>query len=297
MASMGQLLYLEKTMKKRLIDKEFASLHIKKRPRHYHKGDCGRVLIVAGSKGMAGAAILCAKSALRTGSGLVTLCVPDEIVPLVQIGVPEATCIVRAKENIDLQRYDAIAFGPGIGVNEDNKELLMWILETYTKTLVLDADGLNAVSQYGLKDYLRERKADLVITPHIGEALRLCQEAKKPDEEFDSRWELTQKIIKEYGAVTVLKGHETIVAETLDEAYINSTGNPGMATGGSGDVLTGVIASLAGQGFSPLVSANLGVYIHGLAGDIMSKEIGEYGLIAGDLPKGVALAIKTIAEK
>ena len=244
-----------------------------------HKGDYGKVLIIAGKKGMAGAACLCAKAALRAGSGLVQVAVTGDILDIVQIQVPEATCVDR--ENLSLD-YDAIAFGPGLGLGE--KELLIRILGEYTGNLVIDADGLNTIAEYGLYQEVKNSRATVVITPHMGEARRLAAEG--------TREEMALALREKLGAIVVLKGYETIVLD--DEMYVNHTGNPGMATAGSGDVLTGIITSFLGQG----LSVKEAVYIHGKAGDIMAKDIGEYGLISSDICMGVALAIKeTIAEE
>lgn len=281
-------------MNKGLITREYVNTVIKRRPEHIHKGDLGKVLIVAGSKGMAGAAVLCGKSALRTGSGLVQICVTEEILPIVQCQVTEATCVMRETSQIKLDQYDAIAFGPGLGVDRENKELLTWILENYEKTLVLDADGLNLISHYELQQQVVNRKCQLVITPHIWEACRLCNNDQKPGEDFHKRWALACQLMERYQCLVVLKGHETIVAWDKEMAYINTTGNPGMATAGSGDVLTGIITSLLGQGLSAEDSARAGVFLHGMAGDIGAAEIGQYGLNAGDMTRAVALAIKSI---
>lgn len=275
-----------------LITEAYVNTFIKKRDRDLHKGNCGKVLILAGSKGMAGAAVLCARAALRTGAGLVRVSVPEELFPILQIGVPEATCITRERLFEDLMQYSAIAIGPGLGDDLQNGNLIKKILYTTDKPVVIDADGLNL-----LRDDLsamKNARAKLIITPHPGEAARLLDQ--KTAEINQDRLASAKGLAAVTGAVTVLKGAGSVVATPEGKTYINTTGNPGMATGGSGDVLTGVIAALAGQGLDPEAAAAAGVFLHGRAGDLASDRMGEYGLIARDIADMVALAIKSILE-
>ena len=269
-----------------IITREFVQNIIGKREKEIHKGDCGRVLIVAGSVGMAGAAVLAARAALRSGSGLVQVAIPKELFPIVQVGVPEATCLERDFSKIDLSLYDAIAVGPGLGQSEDSIGAVRYLLENYDGPMVLDADGLNIVAYNDLFDILRT-KENVVITPHVGEARRLLGEI------LENREETALALYKKTRATTVLKGHGTVVAIADDKTYINTTGNPGMATAGSGDVLTGIIASLLGQGKEN--AAMCGVFIHGMAGDLAAEEVGEYGLIASDIAYYTAIALKEIS--
>lgn len=275
-----------------LITSAYVNTFIKKRERDIHKGNCGKVLVVAGSKGMAGAAVLCARAALRTGAGLVRVSIPDELFPIVQIGVPEATCITRERIFEDLMQYSVIAVGPGLGVDAENGRMIKKILYMTDKPVVLDADGLNALKDE--LDTMKNSRAKLIITPHPGEAARLLDQ--KTSEVNGDRLASARGLAAATGAITVLKGAGSIVATPEGKTYINTTGNPGMATGGSGDVLTGVIAALAGQGLDPEAAAAAGVYLHGLAGDIASDQMGEYGLIASDIANMVALAVKSILE-
>lgn len=284
-------------MAESIITEEFVKTIIGKRRREIHKGDCGRILIAAGSKGMAGAAVLSARAAFRAGSGLVQVAIPVELFPIVQTGIPEATCLERDFSKIDLSRYDAAAIGPGLGKGEESVKFVKAIIENFMGPLVIDADGLNIVAEQCLFEVLRARKkGSTVITPHMGEAKRLL------GENLSNREEIIERLIKKTGAVTVLKGHETLVATEESQTYINTTGNPGMATAGSGDVLTGVIASLLGQRkpdgsrISAKEAALCGVYIHGRAGNLAAEAIGEYGLTAGDLAYYTAIAIKKILE-
>ncbi|MGN0720372.1 MAG: NAD(P)H-hydrate dehydratase [Anaerovoracaceae bacterium] len=273
---------------------------IERRDREIHKGSCGRILIAAGSVGMAGAAVLSARGALRSGAGLVQLSVPEEIFPVVQTGVIEATCLTASLDQIDLSRYNAAAAGPGLGDSRQSVEKVRVLLDSFDGPLVLDADGLNIAAREDYFDLMRARGGRLIITPHMGEARRLM--AKDFSEKMTRR-ELAEALAQKTGAVTVLKGAGTVVAAEGQKTYTNTTGNPGMATAGSGDVLTGIVTSLCGQRHSdgrpiePLEAALAGVYIHGLAGDLGTEEKGEYGLIAGDIAEYTALAVKKILEE
>lgn len=244
---------------------------------------------------MAGAAILCGKAALRTGAGLVQISVPDEILSIVQTGLPEATCITRESIFKNLKNYHAVAFGPGIGTGERNILMLERIMEDFQKPLVIDADGLTILEKTKGLALLNTGRENIIITPHMGEAKRILGYSEEEYKKF-SREEIARELHKRSRAIVVLKGHETIVFNG-DEIWINQTGNSGMATGGSGDVLTGMIASLCGQGYKPEMAAKLGVYIHGLAGDLAKVEFGEHGLIAGDLCYYAAKAMKLLGEE
>ena len=275
-----------------LITQPYVNTFIKRRKQDIHKGDCGKVLIFAGSSGMSGAAVLCARAALRAGAGLVRVSVPEELFPILQIGVPEATCITRERLLEDLMQYSAIAIGPGLGVERKDGILIRNILEMTDKPVVLDADGLNLLRDN--LDVMKNAKADLIITPHPGEAARLL--GRKTADINRDRLQSARELAAATGAVTVLKGAGSVVATPDGETYINTTGNPGMATGGSGDVLTGVIAALSGQGLSTEAAAKAGTYLHGLAGDLAKDLMGEYGLIASDIASMVALAIKSTLD-
>ena len=236
---------------------------------------------------MTGAAVLCARGAFRSGAGLVYVSLPAEVFPVLQISVPEAICILRSPET-DFSMYDAVAVGPGIGVDEENTQIIRKILKEYKKTVVIDADGLNTAAAADLFEDMRASEADIVITPHMGEAARLLD--TMPQE----RWEIADKLSQLTGATAVLKGAGTIVASAGEKSYTNTTGNPGMATAGSGDTLTGIIASLAAQGYSGFEAAACGVYIHGLAGDMAAQTIGQWGITASDIAQYTSAAIKDI---
>ena len=280
--------FWRKNMKNSIITREFVQTIIEKREKEIHKGDCGRILIVAGSHGMAGAAILAATAALRTGSGLVQVAIPKELFPIVQVGIPEATCLERDLRKIDLSLYDAIAVGPGLGQSDESIDTVKYLFENYDGKMVLDADGLNILAYNNLFNLIKD-KENIVITPHMGEAKRLLGHLK------EERKETAIELYRKTKAITVLKGHATVVATDNEKTYINTTGNPGMATAGSGDVLTGIITSLLGQGKSAKEAALAGVFVHGLAGDLAAETVGEYGLIAGDIAYYTAIALKEIS--
>ena len=280
-------------MKDGLITLEYVNTVIKRRKRNIHKGDCGRILLIAGSLGMAGAAVLCGRGALRSGAGLVRIATLEEIFSIIQVGVPEATCVSRKSLNLDKMNYDSISAGPGLGEELEDADLIRKILQEYEGTFVLDADGLNQIAKNNMQEELKNSLCKVIITPHIGEAARLLSiditNAKTMD-----RQELSTRLVEKTNAIVVLKGEGTIVATPEGNSYTNTTGNPGMATGGAGDVLTGIITSLSGQGLLPEDAAKAGVYLHGLAGDLGAQRFGEYGLIAGDIAEMTALAIKKI---
>lgn len=280
-----------------LINLEYVNTVIKERPRGIHKGDCGKVLVIAGSKGMAGAAVLCAKGALHAGAGLVRLSVPEDLYTILQISVPEATCVPRDISLLDLSAYDAIAIGPGLGDDEKNASVISTVLNQYRKTIVLDADGLNTVGKYDMISELQEAKGQVVVTPHWGEAVRLLNYCKVPDAASMDRRGMAVTLAKKTCAVAVLKGQGTIVATKDGMSYTNTTGNAGMATGGSGDVLTGIIAAIAGRGISPTDSAKAGVFIHGVAGDLCADSFGETGMTSLDIAAKTALAFKQVIGK
>lgn len=261
------------------------------RPAESNKGTFGRVLIVAGSRGMSGAAILSATAALRGGAGLVRVAVPESILPIVASANPcymtaplpqddEGRLAESARERILAlaETNDVIALGPGIGQSEDMTRLVSAILEQTRIPIVLDADGLNAIQKH--TEVLRRRQAPTILTPHPGEFARMIGSSATAVQ--GQRRESSVQFAAEHGVVLVLKGHGSIVTDGK-RLYQNNTGNPGLATGGTGDVLTGLIAALVGQKLEPFAAAQLGVHIHGLAGDLARDDIGEVSLIASDL--------------
>lgn len=258
---------------------------LKKREGSEHKGNFGHVLLVAGSEGMTGAAILSAKGAFRSGAGLVYMYVPRSIFQVIQISVPEAICIDRA-EKISLERYDAVVFGPGLGVSESGRDMLRWLLKEFEGPMVIDADGLNIIAAYDMYSEIELSMAKIIYTPHEGEAARHIETAGK------TRIERAMLLSDKLKGVSVLKGAGTIVTDG-NEMWVNTTGNPGMATAGSGDVLSGIVGSLCGQGYDILDAAVCSVFIHGLAGDI-AAERGQWGIMASDFADETQSAIKKI---
>ena len=263
------------------------------RPRDSNKGLFGSVLVIAGSRGMAGAAALCGAAALRSGAGLVKIATPSEVQPTVASFEPsymayplpcdEDGSIQFAAARPVLERLmnsvSVVAVGPGLGQSDDIRQLVKFLVTSTSKPLVIDADGLNAL--VGQTDLLSGLTHPVVLTPHPGEFARLTG-ATVADVQSDRIARAVGLAALAQPLVVVLKGAGTVVTDG-PRHYINATGNPGMATGGTGDVLTGVIAALLAQKLAPFEAAQLGVYIHGLAGDIARDENGEIGLIAGDL--------------
>jgi NAD(P)H-hydrate epimerase len=265
--------------------------HLAPRPADSNKGTFGRVLVVAGSRGMSGAAILCAGGALRGGAGLVRLAVPEGILPIVAAANPCYTTVAlprdehgrlaagAADELTELVRTATVAvLGPGLGQAPNLAELLLAVLERTATPLVLDADALNALAPH--RDRLKGMKRPLVLTPHPGEFARLLG-CDIPTVQAH-RQDRAVRFAAEHGVVVALKGQGTVVTDG-QRLYVNTTGNPGMATGGTGDVLAGLVAALLGQGLEAFAAAQLGVYLHGLAGDRARDAVGEVSLIATDL--------------
>ena len=265
---------------------------VKPRPTESHKGDYGKVFIIAGSVGMSGAAALAGRAALRAGAGLVRVAVPKSVLPIVASIEPSFTTIALPEDEhgrismkaIDailnaVDENDALAFGPGMGLSRAIRSILGILLEQPSLRLLIDADGLNNLAR--LKNWPAKRKAQLILTPHPGEMKRLWSGLLRREFPPD-RQEQAARFAQQTGSIVVLKGAGTVVTDG-ERVYVNQTGNPGMATAGSGDVLTGVITALMGQGLSDFDAAVLGVYIHGLAGDIAAEKLGQVSLMATDI--------------
>ncbi len=257
-----------------------------------HKGTYGRVLVVGGSQGLSGAAAMASEAALKAGAGLVTLAVPATLHNLMEVKLTEVmtTPLPETREvsiSIEalplvqklLEKVDVLALGPGMSVHESTVAFIRQLLPGLQKPTVIDADGLNALS--GTEDILAGCQAPIVLTPHPGEMARLM--GIKTEEVQNNRVEIASEAAGKWNATVVLKGARTVIAGPDGSLYINPTGNPGMASGGTGDVLTGIIAGLLGQGLTPLQAAVAGVYFHGLAGDLAANEKGMLSLVAGDL--------------
>jgi NAD(P)H-hydrate epimerase len=280
---------------------------LKPRSAEAHKGDFGKVLIIAGSVGMSGAAALAGKAALRAGAGLVRVATAKSALPIVASIDPCYTTIPLAEDSGGrisakaintilnaVQENDVVAFGPGVGISGGLQAIVGELICIEQLRLVVDGDGLNNLSK--LPGWPHSSKAQIVLTPHPGEMERLWSGLLREEMSADttlrssgttslrstSRQEQAVRFARESKAIMVLKGAGTVVTDG-ERVYINKTGNPGMATAGSGDVLTGVIVALMGQGLSNFDSAVLGVYIHGLAGDIAAEKKGQTSLIATDI--------------
>ena len=268
---------------------EKKDITIKKRAKFSHKGTYGHAIIFAGSYGMGGASVLAAKSAQRTGTGLVTAVVPKCNYEIMQISSPETILhIDKSKKHLsqlpNLEKYNALAIGPGIGFKDATIELLKNIIQTYKQPIVFDADAITILSHN--KDWLNYIPQNSIFTPHPKEFEKLVG---KSNNDFE-RLQMQINFAKKYSVIVLLKGANSSIATACGKVYFNSTGNPGMATAGSGDVLTGIIVSLLAQGYSAINATITAVYLHGLAGDIAAKKIGEYSLIASDIIDNLSYA-------
>lgn len=260
----------------------FVKSVLKKREKFAHKGTHGRALVMAGSYGKMGAAVLCAKAALRTGVGLLTMNIPRCGYDIMQSVVPEAMVLPDEGDHFltsygDVSKFDALGIGPGIGQEQETVYSLMQVVQAFGKPLVIDADGLNIIAQH--REILEVLPSKTILTPHPKEFERL---AGKWSDDFE-RLEKLVAFASENDVIVVLKGAHTSIALPTGEVYFNSSGNPGMASGGTGDVLTGMITSLLAQGYLPEYAAKVGVYLHGVAGDLAAEVTGQIGMIASDL--------------
>ncbi len=264
-----------------------AKLHslLPMRPRESHKGDYGKILLLCGSRGFTGAAALAAMGALRTGAGLVYLGVPECIYAIEAVKLTEPVVFplpdrdgMLSEEAIStlaqkLPQMDAVLFGCGSGLGPGTEAIVCYLLEHASCPLILDADGITLASRHKLM--VRGRTGPTILTPHDGEFARLSPPGGE-------RMEQTMTLARELGCILLRKGHRTLITDGA-ACWENHTGNPGMATGGSGDVLAGVLLSLLGQGLAPLEAAAAAAWLHGAAGDRAAKRLGEYGMLPGDL--------------
>ncbi|MDI6794231.1 MAG: NAD(P)H-hydrate dehydratase [bacterium] len=282
----------EDSLKFHLLEKDDISSLMPRRPAWAHKGDCGRVLVIAGSVGMTGAACLSSQAALKIGAGLVTLGMPESLNAICETKLTEVMTRPLAqteKGTISLSAYpqlealltkaSSIILGPGLGQHPETTKLVEKIIQEANAPIVLDADGLNAISDD--PDILLTARSSVIITPHPGEAGRII---KKDIAEINAdRPGTAAHLAQKYQVVAVLKGAPTVIASPEGNIYLNSTGNAGLASGGTGDVLTGMIGGLLAQGLSPLDAARTGVYLHGLSADLAVREKSISGLTATDL--------------
>lgn len=275
------------------VNQTLVSKLLPRRDRTAHKGDFGRVHIFGGSVGYTGAPVLAALGALRTGAGLVFLSVPEDIYAIeagrcleaMPSPLPKGEAGIEAAKRA-LTGKDAVLIGPGLGRSAWAEELVLTLLEAAQCPVVLDADGLNAVSAH--IDKLDGRDRPTVLTPHEGEFARLGGDLSQ------GREEAARTFAQKHRCILVLKGRGTLTALPDGALFVNTTGNPGMATGGSGDVLAGMILSLLGQGLAPADAAAAAVWLHGRAGDLAAADKGEYGMLPSDLVEQVPYAIREI---
>lgn len=274
------------------------------RPVDGHKGTFGKILIIGGSRGFSGAPALAAKAAIRSGAGLVRVAVPDSIQSVVAAIDPCYTTIALPEEEqgqcgqtaIPLilkqaAENDVVAFGPGSGTGRGAEQALLALLAVNDLPLIVDADGLNCLAAVrGSGNWMKNKKSRTILTPHPGEMKRLWSGLFRSPLPSD-RVEQALRMAEHTGCIVTLKGAGTVVTDG-QRVYVNTTGNPGMATAGSGDVLTGVIAALGAQSLSLFEAAVLGVFLHGLAGDYAAKEVGQISLIATDIIEHLKDAFK-----
>ena len=283
-------------------DKNIVKRAVPNRPDNANKGTMGTLLSICGSFGMAGAAILAGKSALRCGVGLEKLAIPKSIYPIAAVSILESVFLPLSETSdgkisrtnipsllLEAKKSTAVLLGCGLSVCDDTKALVKSFVENCTAPMVLDADALNCIAEN--PEILKKRKSDIIITPHPGEMGRLCGITAK--EVNADRVECARKFAKKYGVITVLKGSGTIIASPNGHALLNTTGNSGMATGGSGDVLAGMTAGLLAQGKSAFDCAAAAVYLHGLAGDFAAEKLGKISMLPSDIIDYIAQSFKS----
>jgi len=277
------------------LEKYDVSKILKKRKKHSHKGDYGHALIIAGSKGMIGASILSAKACLQSGVGLLTIHCPSDASGIIHSSIPEAMIQADTNKNcisaIDVKEKHQIGIGPGLGKDDLTQKAVSLLIKMHNIAMVIDADALNIISEH--RELIPHIPAGSILTPHPKEAQRILGVCK-------NSWELYEHargFALDHQVVFILKGAYTQIHCPDGNCYFNSTGNPGMATAGSGDVLTGILTSLLAQGYTSEEASKLGVFIHGKAGDIMADKLGEESLTASDIIAGISNAFKHIGSR
>jgi hydroxyethylthiazole kinase-like uncharacterized protein yjeF len=266
-----------------LVDMDFIRAIYRPRNPFAHKGNFGHALLVAGSYGKMGAALLAAKACLRSGVGLLTCHIPKSAYTIMQSSVPEAMVETDEQEELisslkeNLSAYKTIGIGPGIGTNEKTRNVFISVLKNFRLPVVIDADALNILADS--KGYFSNLPPYSILTPHPKEFERLFGSSAN---DFD-RIQMAREKSKLHNVIIVLKGHHTLIATPEGEAFFNSTGNAGMARGGSGDTLTGIIMGLLAQGYKPSDAAVFGVFLHGLAGDLAAARFSEESMLPSDL--------------
>jgi NAD(P)H-hydrate epimerase len=282
---------------------------IRARPINSHKGMYGHPLVIAGGRGKSGAVLLASRAALRTGAGLVTAAMPESIQPIVAAGQAELMTepIADRDGHFDgahapdalkmlLEGKNALIVGPGIGVTDDTKRLVEWLISDASepgRPMLIDADGLNALAALGCES-LKRARGPVVLTPHPGEASRLL--GISTGKINDDRVSAARTLAERTGATVLIKGARSVIASADGDVYVNSTGNPGMSTPGMGDALSGIVGALLGQHLRPLDALALGVYLHGYAADRVAARMGRVGYIAGDLIDELPAAIEALTE-
>ena len=283
-------------------DKNIVKRAVPNRPDNANKGTMGTLLSICGSFGMAGAAILAGKSALRCGVGLEKLAIPKSIYPIAAGSILESVFLPLSETSdgkisrtnipsllLEAKKSTAVLLGCGLSVCDDTKALVKSFVENCTVPMVLDADALNCIADN--PEILKKRKSDIIITPHPGEMGRLWEITAK--EVNADRVDVALSFAKKYGVITVLKGSGTVIASPNGQALLNTTGNSGMATGGSGDVLAGMTAGLLAQGKSAFDCAAAAVYLHGLAGDFAAEKLGKISMLPSDIIEFIPKAFKS----
>jgi hydroxyethylthiazole kinase-like uncharacterized protein yjeF len=272
------------------LTKEIIAGLIKPRAADSHKGTYGHSLLIAGSKGKMGAAVLSARACLRTGTGLLTVNVPQEERFILQTTIPEAMLIFREDELMELDKYAAIGVGPAIGLDAIATKLLSDVLHQYKKRILLDADALTILSSRS--ELWNQLEKGTILTPHVKEFDRLFKDSNSKTERINKAIEISIK----YPWVIILKDHETLIVEN-GEAVLSNTGNAGLAKGGSGDMLSGMITALLAQGYEPFIAAKIGVYLHGVAADVAVKEQSLESLLATDVIEKIGAAFISMTKK
>ena len=294
--SFPQKLLNHSSLNRELITLDWVKHRLMKRDFNTHKGTYGHVLVLGGSPGMTGAVYLAATGALKAGAGLVTAAVPRSLNPILEQKLtevmtkplPENDKGFLGRDSLEpileiIKSIDSIIIGPGMGVSIEGETLLKELLPQIKIPILLDADGLNLLSRIVASDeaFLKKIQAQIIITPHPGEMARLCK--MNIQDVQNDRLTSSEKFAKQWNVILVLKGSKTLISTPNGKTFLNITGNPGMATGGTGDVLAGIIGALLGQGFDTETSAAMGVFLHGYAADKAVKHIGEYSLTATDV--------------
>lgn len=268
------------------LTKQNIKLLIKPREPSSHKGNHGHALIIAGNKGRMGAAVIAAKACLRAGVGLLTVNVPQDERVILQTSVPEAMLLMRENANSNLNDFSAIGIGPGMGVNKQSEKILTNLINICSQPLLLDADALNIIAAN--KKLLSKIPKETIITPHAKEFDRLFGAHKNMEERISAAIKKAEQL----NIIIVLKGHKTLVTYA-GEAFFNTTGNAGLAKGGSGDALSGIITAFLAQGYEPKNAAKIGVYLHGLAADITLKKQSMETMLITDVIKCMGKAFKS----